>query len=253
MQGDGFNSLAIAATGTNVFSSGGQAAGLALSVLDSLLTNHEEKRKFSHMVFSDEWLGEKTDDAGKAHTLAKQKTLEALQETAKAFDYDLKCKYDCDKSISSYELISTDQEKYKGMYHPQKIVAYILLRAPEKLPDDAFERSLFSQDTNFKAEQWHVAFMTGADELPLEFKEDIHSDDITAFYNQSSAMIPQRHYDLSQTPLGRNMLRHLSAQLPNWAMADVASRFELALTNGVIYRVYDTDSADDAYGLKTTQ
>ena len=251
MQSEGFNALAISATGTNAFSAGGQAAGLALSLFDDYLRGRPEQERFFYMVFSDEWLGKRFDDADKAHEAAKEKTLNALRATAHAFDYEVSCKYDCEKRLSVFELTSTNQNKYIGKYHPKVISAILSLSSLEKTPETSLDRKVFSSDSNYKAKIWNINLLSNESELI--YTELKVAEYLQETYKQKTFSFVENGYALHQTPLGRQMLRSLSASMPNWVVVNNNSTWEFALTNGELYDPQSTSSAKGFYGARTTE
>ncbi|MBA6417586.1 hypothetical protein H4J50_16370 [Colwellia sp. 6M3] len=251
MQSEGFNALAISATGTGAFSADGQAAGLALSLVDDYLTGRSEKREFDYMVFSDEWLGGSFTDPDKAHEVAKQKTLNALIATAKEFDYEMVCKSNCDKRMSVFELISTNQSKYIGQYHPEKLSVVLYLSELTALENNAIEKKVFSKDSSFVATEWKIqisSYKTDFSYKVIQVPEVIQNS-----FKQLTYEIPEKAFKIHKTPFGRKFFRQLSSRLDNWVMVDATGAYELALINGQLYNPVNESSARRFKGAKTTE
>mgnify|MGYP000288908472 CR=1 FL=1 len=251
MRSDGFNALTISAVGTNAFSSEGQAAGLALSVVDSFLEGRSEKRRFSYMVFSDEWLGGTFTDVEQVREVAKKKTLIKLKEVAKVFDYNIKCIANCDKNMATFELNSINQAKYKNQFHPEKLSLELYLTTPEKIDSDALERKIFSQDSNYQSKIWKIKLSGGDD--AIEYKTVQSPDHIERTYNQASYVSANTNYNIHQTPLGRNFLRLISKKMPNWVYADTVDSYEVAILNGELYNPTQESSVKRFRGAKTVE
>lgn len=251
MQSEGFNALTIGATGTDTLSSNGQAAGLALSLVDDYLTSQSEKEMFSYMVFSDDWLEGNFTDAISAHTVARKKTLNAIRKTALEFDYVVVCIAHCEESMATFELVSTNQDKYKGVFHPEKLSLILYLSELTKIEDDAIEKRVFSSDSNFQAKHWDIN-ITG-NEAGFSYKTILIPDGKNGIYKQESYEIATTDYTFNQTPIGRNFLRSLSAKMKNWIVVDVDTQYELAVINGQLYSPVNESSAKSFKGARTKE
>lgn len=245
MQREGFNALAISAVGINAFSSTGQGIGLGLSVVDSFLSGLSEIPKFNYMVFSDKWLGKHFKSKDDAHKQAIVKTIEALKESVQEFDYQIRCKYNCDNVISTFELISTDQQKYAGIYHPEKLIATLVFRPFEESTE--LDKKVFTKDSYYISRTWAI-ILTDPNKDNFTYNETpIPKGYQTSIFHQESFK-DVKGFDIYQTVLGRNIAKALSEKLPNWVMADNDSLIEFGVTNGKIYLFGGTGAAKKFHG-----
>ena len=203
------------------------------------------------MVFSDEWLDSHVQDAEEAHSIAREKTLAALHETATAFDYKIVCIANCNERMPTFELISTNQGKYINQFHPEKLSLVLYLSELEKIESDATERKTFSQDSNFQAKYWEI-HVTGNDSGFTYVTKDVPGG-TTGIYKQETYVLPTTDYDINQTPLGRKFFRLLSSKMTNWVVADIRGNYELALLNGELYHPVNMSSAKSFNGARTKE
>jgi hypothetical protein len=251
MQREGFNALAIEASGVGALSQSGQAMGLGLSLVDSYLNGLSEVDQFSYMVFSDEWLGGKFDNKDEAHKVAISKTATAIGETIKDFGYSMRCIAECGNLISNYELTRIVDKKPKD-YHPEKLYAQLIALGFKETND--LDKKIFSNDSHFKAYKWVVRIIDTNGKSINDKKHKTLS--IPESFNtpllKQATFKDIRGYDLYQTKLGRDIVKSLSTKLKNWVVADNKSLVEYGLMNGEMYRFSGSSSAKDFRGNLTT-
>jgi len=234
----------------NAFSSTGQGVGLGLSVVDSFLSGLSDIPKFNYMVFSDKWLGKHFENKDGAHKQAIVKTIEVLKETVPQFDYQILCKYNCENTISTFELISTNQQKHEGKYHPKKLIATLIFRPFEESTE--LDRKVFTRDSFYISSTWAISIIDPNKNNFTYNETPIPKGYQTSIFHQESFK-SVRGFDIYQTVLGRNIAKALSEKLPNWIMADNDSMIEYGLTNGKLYLFGDTGSAKNFHGKPATK
>lgn len=241
---NGSDALMVAAVGGNPTSGGGAAATLGLGLAASYIQGLGERDNTSGIVVSQEWLGSDTDSIEDVQLIIANKTVELITNTAKAFNYQVECTYNCDKRLKTLELTRLIDKTHEDQYFPYKLIVNIYARDFKLIKDDDVLSKTFGDESKFYGDL--VVYISEPRKLidnKVNYSE--HEFEGVTWYQGLNQK------NIIDNKLGRDMYRHFSAQLPTWYFGGefFYNTSDYAVNNGNIYMLENQTKHDEMRGI----